>query len=161
MVGRGSHWVDPGPSRHRVGGWRLACSVHDGYVPKDFGASRLSIVHRSAVKDRPAATNQFHALVVSAPAGIRADLQQMPLTQRIARVRRWRERDGDDVVARASHQALGRIVMIRRLSDERTRAYIERGLTLPRHQMAAFRRSRTPRTTDRALTRPLPTGRNR
>ena len=78
----------------------------------------LSVVHRSAVKDRTAATNQFHALVVAAPADIRADLQQMPLKQRIARVRRWRERNGDDITARATRQALGELARRIHLLDQ-------------------------------------------
>ena len=51
-----------------------------------------------------------NALVVSAPADIRADLQQKPPKQRVARARRWRDRDGDDVAARATRQALRDLV---------------------------------------------------
>ena len=69
----------------------------------------LAVVYRSAVKDRTAATNQFHSLVVSAPAEIREDLQQMPLKGRLERARRWRERDGDDIASAATRQALGEL----------------------------------------------------
>jgi transposase len=71
----------------------------------------LQVVYRSAVKDRTAATNQFHAIVVSAPADIREELQQMPLKRRFERARRWRDRDGDDLAARATRQALRELAL--------------------------------------------------
>lgn len=71
----------------------------------------LAVVYRSAVKDRTAATNQFHAIVVSAPADIREDLQQMPLKQRLERARRWRDREGDDVARRATRRALRELAL--------------------------------------------------
>jgi len=78
----------------------------------------LQVVYRSAVRDRTAATNRFQALVVSAPAGIRADLQQLPPKQRFARARRWRDRDGDGVAARATRQALRELARRIHLLDE-------------------------------------------
>ncbi len=78
----------------------------------------LQVVYRSAVKDRTAATNQFRALVVSAPADIRADLQQLPSKQRFERARRWRDRDGDDTAARATRQALRELARRLDLLDE-------------------------------------------
>jgi transposase len=78
----------------------------------------LQVVYRSAVRDRTAATNRFQALVVSAPAGIRADLQQMPPKQRFERARRWRDRDGDDTAARATRQALRELARRIHLLDE-------------------------------------------
>ncbi len=78
----------------------------------------LQIVYRSAVRDRTAATNRFQALVVSAPADIRADLQQQPPQQRIERARRWRDRDGDDTAARATRQALRELARRIHLLDE-------------------------------------------
>jgi len=78
----------------------------------------LQVVYRSAVRDRTAATNRFQALVVSAPADIRADLQQKPPKQRVARARRWRDRDGDDTAARAIRQALRELARRIHLLDE-------------------------------------------
>jgi transposase len=78
----------------------------------------LQVVYRSAVKDRTAATNQFHAIVVSAPADIREDLQQMPLKRRLEHARRWRHRDRDDVAARAARQALRELALRIGLLDE-------------------------------------------
>ena len=64
------------------------------------------VVYRSAVKDRTAAANQFHALTLTAPDAIRTDLQPLAAKQRFDRARRWRDRDGDDLVTRATRQAL-------------------------------------------------------
>ena len=80
----------------------------------------LQVVYRSAVRDRTAATNRFQALVVSAPADIREDLQQKPPKQRVQRARRWRDRDGDDVAARATRQALRELARRIHLLDEQT-----------------------------------------
>lgn len=76
------------------------------------------VVYRSAVRDRTAATNQFHSIVVSAPADIRQDLAQMPLKARLERARRWRDRDGDDIAARATRQALRELALRIGLLDE-------------------------------------------
>jgi transposase len=74
------------------------------------------VVYRSAVKDRTAAANQFHALTLTAPAALRTDLQPLTAKQRFTRARRWRDRDGDDVVTHATRQALrelaGRIQLL-------------------------------------------------
>ena len=78
----------------------------------------LQVVYRSAVKDRTAATNQFHAIVVSAPADIREDLQQMPLKRRFEHAMQWRDRDRDDLAARATRQALRELTRRMHLLDE-------------------------------------------
>ncbi len=78
----------------------------------------LQVVYRSAVKDRTAATNQFHSIVVSAPAAIRQDLAQMPLKARLERARRWRNRAGDDIASRATRQALRELARRIELLDE-------------------------------------------
>ena len=84
------------------------------------------VVYRSAVRDRTAATNQFHAIVVSAPADIREDLQQMPLKQRFERARRWRDRTGDDVARRATRHALRELAQrIGLLNDQAKRTEAE------------------------------------
>jgi transposase len=84
------------------------------------------IVYRSAVKDRTAATNQFHALVTTAPAPIREELQDLPKKDRFERARRWRGRDGDDVVATAVRQALRELARrIHQLSEQAARAEAE------------------------------------
>ena len=79
------------------------------------------VVYRSAVRDRTAATNQFHSIVVSAPADIRQDLAQMPLTACLERARRWRDRDGDDIAARATRQALRELALRIGLLDDQAR----------------------------------------
>lgn len=71
----------------------------------------LQVVYRSAVKDRTAAINQFHAIVVSAPAQIREMMQQMPLKQRLQRARRWRDRNDDDIATRGTRQALRELAL--------------------------------------------------
>jgi transposase len=84
------------------------------------------VVYRSAVKDRTAATNQFHALVTTAPAPIRTELQNLSKKDRFQRARRWRDRDGDDVVATAVRRALRELaVRIEHLSDQAARAEAE------------------------------------
>jgi hypothetical protein len=79
------------------------------------------VVYRSAVKDRTAATNQFHALMLTAPDAIRTDLQPLTAKQRFERARRWRDRDNDDIVTRATGQALrelaGRIQLLVEQAD--------------------------------------------
>jgi transposase len=86
----------------------------------------LQVVYRSAVKDRTATTNQFHAIVVSAPADIREDLAQMPLTALLERARRWRERAGDAVAVRATREALRELALrIRFLDDQAQRTETE------------------------------------
>ena len=76
------------------------------------------VVYRSAVRARTAAINQFHAVVVSAPAEIREFLQQMPLKQRFERARRWRQRDGDDIACRATRQVLRELALRIQLLDD-------------------------------------------
>ena len=78
----------------------------------------LQVVYRLAVRHRTAAINQFHSLVVSAPADIRQDLQNRAQRQRLERARRWRDRDGDDVAARATRQALRELARRIQLLDE-------------------------------------------
>ncbi len=78
----------------------------------------LQVVYRSAVKDRTAATNQFHSIVVSAPADIRQDLARMTLKVRLERARRWRDRTGDDVAHGATRQALRELALRIGLLDE-------------------------------------------
>ena len=80
----------------------------------------LQIVYRSAVRNRTAAKNRFEAIVVSVPADIRADLQQKPPKQHFERARRWRGRDGDDIAARATRQALRELARRIHLLDEQT-----------------------------------------
>jgi transposase len=86
----------------------------------------LRIVYRGAVKHRSAATNQFHALTLTAPAQIREELQQIGTKQRIERARRWRDRASDDVVARAARQALRELARrIHLLSEQASRTEAE------------------------------------
>lgn len=66
----------------------------------------LRIVYRSAIRDRTAALNCFHAIVTTAPTPVRQELAQIPKSKRVERARRWRARTGEDVVARTTRQAL-------------------------------------------------------
>lgn len=84
------------------------------------------IVYRSAVKDRTAAINRFHALVTTAPARIRDELQAVAKNRRVATVSRWRERTTDDPVARATRQVLGELAArIQMLSEQADRAHTQ------------------------------------
>ncbi len=75
------------------------------------------VVYRSAVRDRTAAINQFHAVIISGPADIRQFLEQMPLKQRFERARRWRDRNADDVACHATRQALRELALRIQLLD--------------------------------------------
>lgn len=69
----------------------------------------LKIVHRSALRDRTAAINQFHALMITASPSIRAELEALSRHRQVQRARRWRDRDGEDVVDRATRRALSEL----------------------------------------------------
>ena len=58
----------------------------------------LVIVHRSAVKDRTRALNQFQALVVTAPAAFRATMDELTLDDQLDRARHFRTITGQDPV---------------------------------------------------------------
>lgn len=82
------------------------------------------VVYRSAVKDRTATTNRFHALTVTAPAELRTELEQIAKDRRVATVARWRTRTGDDVVTAATRAALVELARrIGHLDDQAERAY--------------------------------------
>lgn len=82
------------------------------------------IVYRSAIKDRTASTNRFHALLTTAPAQIREELQAVAKDRRIATVCRWRERPTDDPVASATRQVLRELAdRIQILTEQADRAY--------------------------------------
>ena len=81
----------------------------------------LRVVYRSAVSDRTATINRFHALTTTAPAQIREELLKMTKKQRIARAARWRDRDHDGVVERATRQALRELARRVLLLDEQAR----------------------------------------
>jgi transposase len=84
------------------------------------------IVYRSAIKDRTASTNRFHALVTTSPTQIREELQAVAKDRRIATVRRWRERPTDDPVAYATRQVLRELVdRIQMLTEQADRAYAQ------------------------------------
>lgn len=84
----------------------------------------LRVVYRSAVAARTAAVNQFHALALTAPASIRAELEDLTATsQRLERARRWRRRASDDVVAATTRRALGELAgRIEFLAEQASRA---------------------------------------
>ncbi len=86
----------------------------------------LQVVYRSAVRDRTAAINQFHAVVISAPAEIRQILEQMPRERRFEQARRWRDRSRDDLASRATRQALRELALrIQLLDDQAQRTEAE------------------------------------
>lgn len=91
------------------------------------------IVYDSAVKDRTAATNRFHALTITAPAGLREELEQIGKKRRIANVAKWRTRIGDDVVTAAVRAALVELARrIDQLNEQADRAYAELDLLTDR-----------------------------
>jgi len=74
----------------------------------------LEVTHSSAVKDRTRATNQFHALLISAPERIRARLHGQTLRNQLCRARRFSDLDDDPV------EAMTRLAMrelARRIND--------------------------------------------
>ncbi len=95
----------------------------------------LQVVYRSAVKDRTAANNQFSAAVISAPAQIREEVEQIPDRQRIARVHRWRERSGDNLTDQATRQALRELAWRSNLLSEQA-ARVEAELDVLTEQAA-------------------------
>jgi transposase len=66
----------------------------------------VRMVYVSAVKDRTAAINQFHAVISTAPELIRDELATLGRDGRIACVRRWRNRRGESVLETATRRAL-------------------------------------------------------
>ncbi len=57
----------------------------------------LEVVHHGAVKDRTRATNQFKALLVSAPEAVRDSLRGLSWSDQWGRARRWSDGHGDYV----------------------------------------------------------------
>ena len=89
----------------------------------------VTMARRSAVKAKTQAINQLRALLVTAPASIRATLWKVKPEQcgaRCARsgttIRHRLNRGGD----RAANNALWTMSMVRMRSDPRTRAYVAR-----------------------------------
>jgi transposase len=92
--------------------------AHDGAVE---AIRVLRMVYGSAVKERTASINQFHAVVSTAPQMMRNELAGLTLPAQIDQVGRWRDRQGDDVVAAATRRALRelsvRILMLEQQAD--------------------------------------------
>lgn len=74
----------------------------------------LEVTHHSAVKSRTQAINQFHALVVSAPTGVRARLRGQSFRNQLCRARRFSDAH-DDAVEAMTRLALRELA--RRISD--------------------------------------------
>ena len=70
--------------------------THDGSVE---ALRVLQIVHHSAMKSRTQALNQLHALVLTAPEAIRAQLRGLNRRQVLATCQAYRPGDSDDIVA--------------------------------------------------------------
>lgn len=66
----------------------------------------LRLVYASAVKDRTAAINQFHAVVSTAPEHIREELTELGTAARVDCVRRWRDRRNDSLLDAATRRSL-------------------------------------------------------
>lgn len=64
----------------------------------------IELVCHSASKDRTRAINQFHSLLVTAPAGLRESMQTLTLGKQLERARRFRAHD--DIVEHHNRQAL-------------------------------------------------------
>ena len=73
-----------------------APKAHDGAVE---ALRALQIVHRSARKSRTQALNQLHALIVTAPEPIRAQLRGLHRPQLLATCQAYRPGTGDDLVS--------------------------------------------------------------
>src|SRR5690606_809034 len=80
---------------------RGAAKTKDGLVE---AIRALEVVYHSAVKDRTRATNQFKALVVSAPELLRAALRPLAFSAQLQRARRLAP--VDDVVESETRLAL-------------------------------------------------------
>jgi transposase len=82
----------------------------------------LRMVYTTAVADRTQATNQFHAVVSTAPELIREELAGMSLVRQLQQVRGWRERPSEDVVSRIARTALRELATrIQHLEEQATR----------------------------------------
>jgi transposase len=68
---------------------------HDGAVE---ALRALQIVHRSAIKSRTQALNQLHALIVTAPDPIRAQLRGLRRRELLATCQAYRPGTGDDLI---------------------------------------------------------------
>jgi len=64
------------------------------------------VVYDAVVRERTAMRNRLHAVVTSAPAEIREEVDQIAESARIVTLSRWRVSAGDDVVAVACRQVL-------------------------------------------------------
>jgi transposase len=69
---------------------------HDGTVE---AIRALQVVHRSAHKARTQALNQLHALVLTAPEPVRAQLRDLPRRQLVATCAAYRPADRDDLTS--------------------------------------------------------------
>ena len=82
----------------------------------------LRLVYMSAMKDRTAAINQFHAVISTAPEGIREELANYGRDHRIETARRWRYRAGDDQLVMITRMALKELAgRIRVLTEQAAR----------------------------------------
>ena len=86
----------------------------------------LRLVYASAVKDRTAAFNQFHAVVSTAPEGIRDELAGLTAPAKVNQVGRWRSRSSDDIVAAATRRSLRELATrITMLDDQADRVEVD------------------------------------
>lgn len=88
---------------------------HDGLVE---AIRCLEVVHHSAVKDRTRATNQFKALLVTAPERLRASLRPLVYSAQLARARRLGP--AEDVVEAEARLALKELARRIAFLDDQT-----------------------------------------
>lgn len=89
---------------------------HDGLVE---AIRSLEVVHHGAVKDRTRATNQFKALLVTAPEALRANLRGLGFNAQLQRARRFCDGHAD-VVEREVRLALKELARRIGFLDEQT-----------------------------------------
>lgn len=94
---------------------RAVPKSHDGLVEAIRG---LEVVHHGAVKDRTRATNQFKALLVTAPERLRAKLRPLAFSAQLARSRRLGP--AEDVVEAETRLALKELARRIAFLDDQT-----------------------------------------
>jgi transposase len=96
---------------------------HDGSVE---AIRILKVVYASAMKDRTAAMNQFHALVSTAPESIREELAGVSGDGRHGLVQRWRHREHDSQLEEVTRHGLKELAgRIEFLSGQASRLELE------------------------------------
>ena len=104
--------------------------AHDGAVE---ALRALQIVHRSAMKSRTQALNQLHALIVTAPEPIRAQLRGLRRPQLLATCQAYRPGAGDDLVSVTKYALRRLAIRVLELSAESAEVSKRRRRLLAQH----------------------------